>query len=129
VLAGASVAVGCLIGTWKRERDGRANEAAAGMFWWRAVGALRDEAIEHAARDGSRARRPHLKSRRHELGRYAEKLSENIVNPVGELLVAVHDIDAHRDLSSLSSRGSRDLFARPTPVRRRRATEFHFAAP
>jgi hypothetical protein len=55
-----------------------------------------------------------------ELGRrYAEMLSENIGQPgFRELLVTVHDIDAHRDLifALVAEDRRRDLVRRPTSL-------------
>ena len=60
-----------------------------------------------------------------ELGRrYAEMLAENIGQPgFRELLVAVHDLDAHRDLvfALVAEHRRRDLVRRPTSAARGRA--------
>ena len=68
-----------------------------------------------------------------ELGRrYAELLSENLGQPgFRELLIAVHDVDAHRDLvfALVGEARRRDLVRRPTTAHAdaRRAEVFDLA--
>jgi hypothetical protein len=129
LVLGAAALVACadawIATTWNARagRTPRSGGRAQGPFWWRAVRAplSSDQAIEQCWRvmwDLVRGA-THLKQPPPpELGRrYVEMLSENIGQPgFRELLVAVHDIDAHRDLmfALVGEDRRRDLMRRPT---------------
>jgi Patatin-like phospholipase len=129
LVLGAAAIIACAdawIGAPWNERRGqrlRGGGRARGPFWWRAARAplSSDEAIEQCWRvmwDLVRGA-THLKQPPPpELGRrYAELLSDNIGQPgFRELLVAVHDVDAHRDLVFALLREDRrgDLVRRAT---------------
>jgi hypothetical protein len=94
-----------------------------GPFWWRAIRAPLSSraAVDHTWRvmwDLVRGATQLTPPAPAELGRrYAEMLSENIGQPgFRELLLAVHDADAHRDLifALVSENRRRDLVRRPT---------------
>ena len=100
-----------------------AGKPGRGGFWWWAIRAplSSSAAVDHTwsvmwdlVRGAAQLTRPSPA----ELGRrYAEMLSENIGQPgFRELLVAVHDADAHRDLvfALVGEPRRRDLVRRPT---------------
>jgi hypothetical protein len=102
---------------------GHAGRPARGPFWWRAIRPplSSSTAVDHTwnvmwdlVRGAAQLTQPTPA----ELGRrYAEMLSENIGQPgFRELLVAVHDADAHRDLifALVGEHRRRDLVRRPT---------------
>ena len=102
---------------------GGAGRPVRGPLWWRAVRAplSSSAAVDHTwsvmwdlVRGAAQLAQPTPV----ELGRrYAEMLSENIGQPgFRELLVAVHDADAHRDLifALVAEHRRRDLVRRPT---------------
>jgi Patatin-like phospholipase len=112
--------------------------AARGAPWWRAVRAplSSQTAIEHTwgvmwdlVRGAAQLKQPAPG----ELGRrYAEMLSENLGQPgFRELLIAVHDEDAHRDLifALVGDERRRDMIRRPTSAlaELRRAEVFDLA--
>jgi hypothetical protein len=117
VLGGAGLIMavsGAITGTRRTER---------GRFWWRAVrsplGA--NAAAEHCWRtmwDLVRGAAQLKQPTPTELGRrYTELLVDNIGQPgFRELLIAVHDLDAHRDLvfALVAETRRRDLIRRPT---------------
>jgi len=115
-----------------------AGRPGRGPFWWRAIRAplSSSAAVDHTwsvmwdlVRGAAQLTRPAPA----ELGRrFAEMLSENIGQPgFRELLVAVHDADAHRDLvfALVGERRRRDLVRRPTSAlaEARRAEVFDLA--
>jgi len=98
VLGGAGLTA--FVHGWTR-RGGRGR----GAFWWRAVGAPLSSsnavarcwsAMWDLVRGAAQLKQPSAA----ELGgRYAELLTDNLGQPgFRELLIAVHDVDAHRDL-------------------------------
>ena len=100
-----------------------AGRPGRGPFWWRAIRAPLSSraAVDHTWRvmwDLVRGATQLTPPAPAELGRrYAEMLSENIGQPgFRELLLAVHDADAHRDLifALVSENRRRDLVRRPT---------------
>ncbi len=105
-------------------RNGPTQESRGiGGAWWRAVRApmSSSRAIDHCWRvmwDLVRGATQLKEPTPAELGRrYAEMLAENIGQPgFRELLVAVHDADAHRDLifALVGEDRRRDLIRRPT---------------
>ena len=106
-----------------------------GRPWWRAVGSPLGsrEATEHCWRmmwDLLRGATELKRPRPTELGRrYTELLGDNLGQPgFCELLFAVHDLDAHRDLvfALVAESRRRDLIRRPTieAADRRRAEVF-----
>src|SRR5690349_6122839 len=116
VLGGAAATA--LADGWMKGRPG-----GRGSFWWRAVSA---PLSSHAAvdrcwrsmwdliRGAAQLQQPTPS----ELGRrYAELLADNLGQPgFRELVVTVHDVDAHRDLlfALVSERRRRDLVRRAT---------------
>jgi hypothetical protein len=96
----------------------RSRRRLRGAIWWRLVGAPLDatepaatlvDALWRLVRGASNAPRPAAA----EIGRrYAEVLSDNLGQPgFRELLVAVHDVDARRDLvGAVLSGGTRASF-------------------
>ena len=104
----------------RRSRGGRGER---GPLWWRAAGAPLSSAaaIEQCWRvmwDLVRGATQLKQPTPAELGRrYMEMLTENIGQPgFRELLVVVHDVDAHRDLifALVGEDRRRDLIRRPT---------------
>jgi hypothetical protein len=100
-----------------------AGRPGRGAVWWRAIRAplSSSAAVDHTWRvmwDLVRGAAQLTQPGPPELGRrYAEMLSENIGQPgFRELLVAVHDADAHRDLvfALVAEHRRRDLVRRPT---------------
>jgi hypothetical protein len=100
-----------------------AGRPGRGPVWWRAIRAplSSSAAVDHTWRvmwDLVRGAAQLTQPGPPELGRrYAEMLSENIGQPgFRELLVAVHDADAHRDLvfALVAEHRRRDLVRRPT---------------
>ena len=96
---------------------------ARGPFWWRAVRPPLSSAsvVEHCWRvrwDVLRGAAALKQPTPAELGRrYVEMLADNLGQPgFRELLISVHDIDAHRDLvfALLSESRRRQLVRRPT---------------
>jgi hypothetical protein len=118
LVVGAAVAV-VAVGAVRSARIRRQR----GRFWWRGVGSplsARD-AVAHCWRSlwdllrGAAALRqpPPAELAR----RYAELLAENIGQPgFRELVIAVHDLDAHRDLvfALVAEARRRDLIRRPS---------------
>ena len=120
VLGGAGLVIavsavsGAIAGSRRTER---------GRFWWRAVRSPLESsaAAEHCwrmmwdlVRGGAQLKQPTPT----ELGRrYTELLVDNLGQPgFRELLVVVHDLDAHRDLvlALVAEARRRDLIRRPT---------------
>jgi predicted acylesterase/phospholipase RssA len=125
-------AVTALVDGWSRGREGR------GRFWWRLVKPplSSDGAIDHCwqvlwdlVRGAAQLKRPSPA----ELGRrYTELLAENLGQPgFRELVITVHDADAHRDLvfALVSENRRRDLIRRSTTeaAESRRAEVFDLA--
>ena len=131
VLGGAAViaiVTGWMNGPW----------IARGPFWWRAVRPPLSSAsiVEHCWRmmwDLLRGAAALKQPTPAELGRrYVEMLADNLGQPgFRELLISVHDIDAHRDLvfALLSESRRRHLVRRPTSeaAESRRAEVFDLA--
>src|SRR2546426_384288 len=117
VLGGAGLIMavsGAIAGNRRTERGG---------FWWRAVRSPlgSSAAAEHCWRmmwDLVRGAAQLKQPTRTELGRrYTELLVDNLGQPgFRELLIAVHDLDAHRDLvfALVAETRRRDLIRRPT---------------
>jgi predicted acylesterase/phospholipase RssA len=110
----SAIASGWMARTGRRQR---------GPFWWRIVRAplSAGQAADHCwlvmwdlVRGAAQLNQPTLL----DLGRrYTELLAENLGQPgFRELLITVHDIDAHRDLlfALVAERRRRDLIRRPT---------------
>ena len=104
-------------------RPGDRGRHGRGPVWWRAVRAPLSsrEAIDHTWRvmwDLVRGAAQLKQPQPAELGRrYAELLTENLGQPgFRELLISVHDADAHRDLvvAMVAEHRRRDLIRRPT---------------
>jgi hypothetical protein len=94
-----------LVALWQAVRHERSRRRFRGVFWWRLVGAPVDarepgatlvEVLWHLVRGASSEPRPAAE----EIGRrYADQLMENFGQPgFREVIVAVHDLDARRDL-------------------------------
>jgi hypothetical protein len=105
---------------WGMSRKGRRGR---GPFWWRMVPSplSADAAVHHcwaALWDLLRGAAQLKEPSRADLGRrYTELLSENMGQPgFKELLIAVHDVDAHRDLvfALVGEPRRPDLVRRPT---------------
>jgi hypothetical protein len=114
--AAASIAV---VNAW--QTAGRRRRL--GAFWWRAVPAplSSDSITEHCWRvlwELLRGAAPLKQPAPQDLGRrYTELLAENLGQPgFRELVIAVHDLDAHRDLvfALVSEARRRDLIKRAT---------------
>jgi hypothetical protein len=134
VLGGAGVTA--IADGWIAGR--RAGLRSLGAMWWRALRApiSSEQAIDHCwrvmwdlVRGATQLRGPTPS----ELGRrYAEMLAENIGQPgFRELIITVHDADAHRDLvfAMVGEDRRRDLIRRPTSeaAENRRAEVFDLA--
>jgi hypothetical protein len=116
--------------------DGRG--VARGPFWWRAIGAPLSaaSAADHCwrvlwdlVRGAAAVKQPVAADLGH---RYAELLTDNLGQPgFRELLIVVHDVDAHRDLlfALVAESRRRDLLRRPTTeaAEERRAEVFDLA--
>jgi hypothetical protein len=105
VLAMLGVAGVLLVAAFRALRDERSRRRLRGAFWWRLVGSPLDatepgvtlvEALWRQVRGASNEPRPAPA----ELGRrYVDMLADNFGQPgFREVLVAVHDLDARRDL-------------------------------
>lgn len=101
----------------------RSNRRGRGPFWWRVVRAplSADSIVSHCWAvmwDLVRGAAPLTQPAPAELGRrYVELLSENIGQPgFRELVIVVHDVDAHRDLvfALVGASRRRDLVRRQT---------------
>jgi hypothetical protein len=113
--AAATIAVGAV-----RQPGAR---HARGPLWWRLVRPplSADEAVAHCwrvmwdlVRGAAQLKQP---AARDLARRYADLLAENFGQPgIRELLIAVHDVDAHRDLvfALVAEPRRRTLFRRPT---------------
>jgi hypothetical protein len=125
-----------LVDGWVRPGD--RGRHGRGPVWWRALRAPLSsrEAIDHTwrvmwdlVRGAAQLKQPPPA----ELGRrYAELLAENLGQPgFRELLIAIHDADAHRDLivAMVAEPRRRDLIRRPTSdaAEARRAEIFDLA--
>src|SRR3954469_19846994 len=128
--------VGAIVDGWNASR--RAGTRTLGAVWWRALRApmASETAIDHCWRvmwDLVRGATQLKGPTPSELGRrYAEMLAENIGQPgFRELIITVHDTDAHRDLlfAMVSEDRRRDLIRRPTTeaAEARRAEVFDLA--
>jgi hypothetical protein len=132
VVLGSAASIALVAGWIGRSRLGR------GPFWWRAVGAPLSSAsiVDHCwrvmwdlVRGAAAVKQPEAA----DLGRrYAEMLSENLGQPgFRELLITVHDADAHRDLvfALVAEPRRRDLVRRSTTeaAEHRRAEVFDLA--
>jgi hypothetical protein len=130
-----TAAVVAVVDAWMADAGRRSSRGAP---WWRAVRAplSSQAAIDHTwkvmwdlVRGAAQLKQPPPS----ELGRrYAEMLAENLGQPgFRELLVAVHDEDAHRDLifALVSDERRRDMIRRPTSAQAdaRRAEVFDLA--
>jgi patatin-like phospholipase len=122
LLVMGTAAVVAVADAWMANSGRRAGRGAP---WWRAVRAplSSQSAIDHTwrvmwdlVRGAAQLKQP-LPA---ELGRrYAEMLAENLGQPgFRELLIAVHDEDAHRDLifALVGEERRRDMIRRPTTV-------------
>ena len=118
VLVLGTAAAAALADGWMNGRSG-----GRGSFWWRAVSAPLSSraAVDRCWRamwDLIRGAAQLQQPTPSELGRrYAELLADNLGRPgFRELVVTVHDVDAHRDLlfALVSERRRRDLVRRAT---------------
>jgi len=129
----AAAAIAAVVDGWRRDP-----RAPRGAVWWRALRAplASEPAVDHAwrvmwdlVRGAAQLKQPPPP----ELARrYIEVLAENLGQPgFRELVIAAHDIDAHRDaIFALVSEGRRrDLVRRPTTAaaENRRAEVFDLA--
>ena len=131
----AAAAIVAIVDAWI---SGAAGRTGRGAPWWRAVRAplSSQAAFDHTwrvmwdlVRGAAQLKQPPAA----ELGqRYAEMLAENLGQPgFRELIIAVHDEDAHRDLvfALVADERRRDMIRRPTSAlaEGRRAEVFDLA--